>query len=218
MGKINSAQLEFGASVTDLCKIGMITQADKSPFNTGKWKHSYTPLYDMLLSHLRYRDDVNFGEVGTYKGGSLEMWSRYFTKANIYGWDHSHEFIEYIKALNIDRVTLDLMDQSDEQNLRDCLDKTGVKFDVLLDDGSHLFWDQIKFIRNATSYLKPGGILIIEDIEEDVPEDQYRDAIYEYNHMCYYSHISFVTVNHENKFLDPFKNDKVLIMIRNSVE
>ena len=78
-------------------------------------------------------------------------------------------------------------------------------------------WDQIKFIRNAHKYLKPGGILIVEDIDEDAEEDAYRDLIYEWNHMCFYSSITFVTVNHNNKFLDPFKNDKVLYMVRNTV-
>ena len=228
MGKLNSYHYEFGNSVTDLCKIGMITQADKSPYCTGKWRHSYTPLYDMLFSKMRY-DNINIGEMGIYKGGSIEMWSQYFPNANVYGWDHSDEFVNYVSGLNLDRVKIAKCNQADEQDLNRALGEPGVKYDILIEDGSHLAWDQIKFMRNAWRYLKPGGIMVIEDIgthpeefyqynTKEELEDLLRDHLYMYNHMCYYSSISFVEVNHENKFVDPFDNDKVLILVRNNIE
>ena len=98
------------------------------------------------------------------------------------------------------------------------LDKIGVKFDIIIDDSSHEFWDQIKIIRNSYRYLNPGGYLIIEDIDSWKDEFYYSTEIWGSNHMNYFSHISFVETNHNNKMTYPFDNDKLLVLVRNNLE
>jgi SAM-dependent methyltransferase len=204
-------------SNTDLCKLGAFFEADKSPYNPGKWRHGYTPFYDLLFSQMRY-ENINIGEIGIFKNASIQMWRTYFQNANIYAWDHDNDLLEYAKTQNLKNVYYDKMDVCSEQSINECLEKTGVKFDILIDDASHEFWDQIKVIRNAYMYLKPGGYLIIEDIDRWRDESDYSNEIWAYNHMIYFSHMSFVETEHNNKMTYPFDNDKLLVLVRNNLE
>lgn len=203
-------------SNTDLCKLGAFFEADKSPYNPGKWRHSYTPFYDTIFSSMRYKE-INFGEIGIYKNASMQMWRKYFPKASLYGWDHDQGFLAYAKNQELENVYYEHMNVRQEESINQCFEQTGVKFDILIDDASHEFWDQIKVIRNACKYLNPGGYLIIEDIDKSTSESDYSDEIWRYNHMLYFSHISFVEVNHTNQMTYPFDNDKLLVMIRNNL-
>jgi hypothetical protein len=38
------------------------------------------------------------------------------------------------------------------------------QFDIILDDSDHVFESHIKIVRTLTKFLKPGGMLIIEDV------------------------------------------------------
>ena len=40
----------------------------------------------------------------------------------------------------------------------------GMKFDVIIDDGSHMFNDQVDSFNLLKSFVKPGGVYIIEDV------------------------------------------------------
>jgi SAM-dependent methyltransferase len=126
--------------------------------------------------------------------------------------------LEYAKNQNLENVHYDKMNVSLEESITECFEKTQVKFDIIIDDSSHEFWDQIKIIRNASKYLKPGGYLIIEDIDSWRQEEQYSTEIWAYNHMIYFSHMSFVETNHNNKMTYPFDNDKLLVLVRNNLE
>lgn len=201
---------------TDLCKLGAFFEADKSPYNPGKWQHGYTPFYDMIFSSMRYKPIV-FGEIGIYKNASMQMWRKYFPNATLYGWDHDEEFLEYAKNQELENTHYDYMNVRDEKSIKDCFEKTETKFDVIIDDASHEFWDQIKVIRNAYKYLNPGGYLIIEDIDRWKDEADYSNEIWMFNHMLYFSHISFVETEHQNKMTYPFDNDKLLVLVRNNL-
>src|SRR5665213_3533445 len=67
-------------------------------------------------------------------GASMRMWYRYLTKASIFGID-----INPAKFLDNDRIVTAVVDQSDPDQLRDFMAKSGVElFDFIIDDGSHL--------------------------------------------------------------------------------
>ena len=63
--------------------------------------HSYLPLYNNLL---KSKKDTakNVLEVGIFNGGSIKLWSDYFTNANVYGLDimHIHHVWDEIKTKN----------------------------------------------------------------------------------------------------------------------
>jgi SAM-dependent methyltransferase len=214
---INKIIFNSNNTNTDLCKLGSLFQSDKSPYNSGQWRHGYTPFYDILFSSMRYKE-INIGEIGILKNASIQMWRMYFSNANIYAWDSNPDLLEYARGQNLENVYYDQMDASSEDSIKECFDKTGVKFDIIIDDASHQFWDQIKVIRTAYNYLNPGGYLIIEDIDSSKDEFQYYQEISAYNHTMYFSNMSFIETDHNNKMTYPFDNDKLLVLIRNKIE
>jgi SAM-dependent methyltransferase len=57
---------------------------------------------------------------------------------------------------------------------------TKVNFDVIIDDSTHLFDDQIRVIKNCYKFLKTNGIMIIEDIyrfRRGYQEKKYYDKL-----------------------------------------
>lgn len=123
-----------------------------------KWHH-YIPIYDRYFKQFRNRK-VRFLEIGVSKGGSLEMWRRYFgPEAIIFGIDidagckvHDGRFAK-----------VRIGSQSDEAFLRSVVEEMG-GVDVVLDDGSHNMRDVISTLRTLFPLLDWSGIYLIEDL------------------------------------------------------
>ncbi|HPS40121.1 MAG TPA: hypothetical protein PL124_11945 [Candidatus Cloacimonadota bacterium] len=129
-------------------------------YDTDKGYHSYLPLYDDLFAPFRDQK-INLLEVGYFKGGSLRLWEDYFTKALIHGIDITDEYRqESGAAFQSGRVTTSVM------NIRHLCseDMAYNPPDIAIDDGSHKIQDQLIFIETVLPMLRPGGILIVEDI------------------------------------------------------
>jgi hypothetical protein len=60
--------------------------------------------------------------------------------------------------------------------------------------------------------LKPGGILIIEDIFRDTPEERYamelQDILDKISFICFY------TTEHANRYSPGWNNDKLLYLVK----
>jgi hypothetical protein len=132
--------------------------------------HSYLPLYQELLKSKK-ETAQNVLEVGIYKGGSIKLWSDFFTNATIYGLEDGTDIISINDTLedlkNKNNIKLYLShDAYDEGVFKlNFLDKD-VKFDLLLDDGPHSLESMIKFIKLYSQIMTDDGILIIEDVQE----------------------------------------------------
>ena len=120
--------------------------------------HGYHRFYPWFLTHLRGQN-VNFLEIGIDKTESLKLWKGYFGNVNLHGIDIDQ------KEFNDTEVTLHKIDQSNSLELDKFVADVGIKFDVILDDGSHVPEHQILTINKLWNLVKPGGIYIIEDIE-----------------------------------------------------
>ena len=120
--------------------------------------HGYHRFYPWFLTHLRGQN-VNFLEIGIDKTESLKLWKGYFGNVNLHGIDIDE------KEFNDTEVTLHKIDQSNSLELDQFVADVGIKFDVILDDGSHVPEHQILTINKLWNLVKPGGIYIIEDIE-----------------------------------------------------
>jgi 2-polyprenyl-3-methyl-5-hydroxy-6-metoxy-1,4-benzoquinol methylase len=134
---------------------------DKGPDGPYYIKHNYTEIYGDLLRHYKDRE-INLLEIGVRQGGSLCMWSEYLPKAHIHGIDINLSTLEV--TLDKNRITTYQFDAYNP----DLVEKyfKDVKFDVILDDGSHSVPDQKKMINIWSKYMKDDGILIIEDIKD----------------------------------------------------
>lgn len=219
-------QINFNAFSyeSELCKIGLKYQTDKSPLcNNLVGFHAYTPFYNTLFSSIRYNDIV-FGEIGIYKNASMKMWREYFPNATLYGWDcrpeynvekrYCEDFIELAKNDNLDNVIYDYMNVKDEHSIISSMQKCNTKFDIILEDSDHKFWSQFRVISQSVNFLKPGGMLIIEDVGYGIWE--YFSSIQEYGHDKFYSSLTQVKTSHNNqKYGSDY--DELIVLIRNGV-
>jgi len=218
--KINTYHINCYGSVTNLCEIGSKYGTDKSPvFNNlsknyynQEYRHSYTSFYSILFSTLKNKT-INFGEIGIAHNASIKMWREYFSNAKIYAWDGSIENIKKAENDHLNDVVYDYMHTSYEESIQKAFLNSEVKFDVLLDDASHFFWDQIRVIRLCTDYLKTGSLLIIEDIDKNLPNTDYITEITKYGHDKFFDDISFIEFDHKNTELGDFNNDKIILMV-----
>jgi len=209
-------------SKTDLCEIGSKYGTDKTPYNDTSceyydsvYRHSYTPFYSTLFSNLKY-SKINFGEIGILCNASIKMWREYFIKAKIYAWDGSEEHLKNAKKDKLRNVIYNYMHTSYEESIKESFLKCKCKFDVLIDDASHLFWDQIRLIRNSIDYLNPGAFLIIEDINRDFDEERYVYEVKQYGHDVYFDEMLFIDLYHNQSSLGKYNNDKIIVFTRSN--
>lgn len=125
-----------------------------------KWT-LYLKEYDKLLSP--YRDKpVSLLEIGIQNGGSLEIWSQYFPKAvRLVGCDINPNCaqLEYEDP----RVAIVVGDANSDESEKAILSHART-FDIIIDDGSHTSGDIVRSFARYFPYLKPGGILLAEDL------------------------------------------------------
>jgi hypothetical protein len=120
--------------------------------------HGYQRIYPWFLSHFK-TTDVNLLEIGVADSESLKLWKNYFEKVNLYAIDILPLIISDVK------VNFSQLDQSSERELLEFANNLKVKFDIIIDDGSHVPDHQMLTLLNLWETLKDGGVYIIEDIE-----------------------------------------------------
>jgi hypothetical protein len=118
--------------------------------------HYYTDHYRDAFAPLRTKR-ITLLEIGIHKGGSLQMWRRYFPKARIAGIDLK------LPELQIPGVDMYVGDQSDPDFLSSLVARYG-GFDVVIDDGSHVASHIAASFAVMFPALRPGGWYVIEDL------------------------------------------------------
>lgn len=155
---------------TELCNLFEKYKADKCPAIL----HTYSPVYFELLKDIQIsaRNVLEIG-IGTIPimtnvgikdylpGASIRGWRDFFPNATIYGVD-----IEKSVMLKGDRIITSVVDQSSVDSIRNFINDVNVKFDFIIDDGSHLIDHQIISIYELANQLTDDGIYIIEDIHQ----------------------------------------------------
>jgi hypothetical protein len=128
-----------------------------SPYRSIKHS-SYFHVYDELLAEF-YGSDVTFIEIGVLNGGSLYMWRELFGKnSRIIGLDLNPSAKKWEK----DGFEIYIGDQDDPNFWKTTLSKIG-SFDVLLDDGGHLYTQQITTVTSVLDSANERAIIIVED-------------------------------------------------------
>jgi SAM-dependent methyltransferase len=123
-----------------------------------KWQH-YFDIYERHLGRFRNRE-VHVLDIGIYSGGSLEMWREYFgPRARIYGVDIEPACKRYEGG----PVKVFIGDQADRAFWRQ-FRKEVPTLDVVVDDGGHLFHQQVATLEELLPHLRPGGVFFCEDV------------------------------------------------------
>lgn len=135
----------------------------------GAVPHCYASAYFDLFAHLRAQrfslleigledDSKDSGEVR--RAPSLEVWRRFFPKADLYGFD-----INDFASVRQDRTVTFQGDQSSREDLERFL-RTWEPPDLglVLDDGSHASSHQQISLAALFPAVRPGGMYVIEDL------------------------------------------------------
>lgn len=145
--------VEPAAAPPTLDALGLLHGTDKSSHT-----HGYLAVYDRVLQPLRRRP-VRLLEIGVLNGASLRMWRDYFPRGRIVGLDRDSAAL----AQAGERIKVFLADQSDAPAMAALVRRLGV-FDIIIDDGSHIWSHQIETLRALLPLVKPGGFYIVEDL------------------------------------------------------
>jgi len=127
-----------------------------------KWAYSRAYLTDVYPNYFEpMRDKVQkVLEIGIWRGGSALALREYFPNAVIVGADI--ELDRDLRRANYDRLTLVQVDQGRPEDLKRLGDLG--PYDFIIEDGSHSFSHQVLAMETLPQYLKPGGVLFIEDV------------------------------------------------------
>ena len=136
------------------------------------YKHKYHILYGKLLSS---REKIsNILEIGLGSnntdlvssmgregkpGASLRAFRDFCTNAELIGADIDKRIL-----FKEDRIKTFYVDQTSNSSLNDFKNKFTNKFDLIIDDGLHSPDANINTLRVATTLIKNGGSIVIEDI------------------------------------------------------
>ena len=125
--------------------------------------HGFTKYYTNHLNRIKNKR-LNFLEIGSARGGSAAAFVHYFDKSNVFCLDVNLTLVKY----KSEKINFFGLDSSNSKMLYRFLKNIEErffvkKFDVIIDDGSHILSDQLFSINYFYKYLKKGGYYIIED-------------------------------------------------------
>jgi len=129
----------------------------KSPLKSFKYS-TYFKVYDQLFYPYKNKK-ITFLEIGVGSGGSLFMWRYFFgKKARIIGIDLNPE------AKKLEKYGFEIFvgSQKDKKFLQEVKKKIG-KIDIILDDGGHMYDQQIITTEFFIGSVNDGGMVVIED-------------------------------------------------------
>ena len=138
--------------------------------------HNYFLLYSEILKS-RLGHEINILEIGIgsnnldtpsnmgkqgIPGASLRSFRDLSEKIHVIGAD-----IDARILFSEDRIETYLLDQLSDTSWSEFKTKiSGYKFDLIIDDGLHSPIANLGTIRNMLNRLKPGGVMVIEDIHQ----------------------------------------------------
>jgi hypothetical protein len=148
---------------------------NKHGSDKGSGHHNYTAFYSTLFEKRRF-DKISLLEIGIgtinpcilssmcgakdYKpGSSLRAWKEYFPNGQIYGCDIDKDIL-----FEEDRIQTFYVDQTDVQSLYSNIVQRDEMFDIIIDDGLHLFPVNYNVFKTIFCKLKQDGIYVIEDV------------------------------------------------------
>lgn len=161
-------------------------------YGTDKVAHGFCDTYDNKFGSVK-STVLQVLEVGVFFGSSLRMWQDYFPQATIHGIDtfeglqgngsrfpNADKFYkEWTEGTyNTPRIKLYKCDQSREIDLVKFaveMKSQGIRFDIIVEDGSHLMRDQQITLKHLFPLVKSGGYFVIEDIHTSLQE--YADIL-----------------------------------------
>jgi hypothetical protein len=142
----------------NLREIGIKNGTDKVDMWHSFQNQSYLDIYEIYFK--KYKDKkINILEIGVKNGNSINTWLEYFPNATIYGLDINPNCKKY----ETERSKIFIGSQDDKNIIEQMLADAG-KFDIIIDDGSHINSLTIKSFELLFNSVSDGGLYIMEDL------------------------------------------------------
>jgi hypothetical protein len=184
---------------TTLTKIGLKYNTDKSYF------HLFTEFYNDYFE--KYRDkNINILEMGIFTGLSLQMLAEYFPKATIYAIDINEEYVNNANNYKKNIIAYQC-NQIDFVKLQELFQH--MKFDIIIDDGSHITSHQQKSLGFFFPYLNKEGIYICEDLHTSYDNNYIDTSMTTLQILEEYNNIKSININLLDKDENKYLNDNI---------
>jgi|Laugresbdmm110sn_1035088.scaffolds.fasta_scaffold59840_2 cephalosporin hydroxylase len=123
--------------------------------------HSYGPIYEQLFASINSIKPITILEIGIFSGAFLQVLAEYFTNAQeVIGIDITFDRIKYPVQEPIRIYEMDGTQPKTAEVL-------GRRYDLIIEDASHIPDHQIRTLEIFSDYLNPGGVYVIEDIADE---------------------------------------------------
>ena len=158
-----------------------------------KWS-IYLSEYGRLFQQYRHAP-VRLLEIGIQNGGSLDIWSKFFPKAQqIVGCDINPDCAHL--TYKDPRISVVVGDANSDAAQAAVLSHSA-EFDLIIDDGSHLSSDIVKSFARYFPYLLDGGIFVVEDLHCSYWK-QFEGGLFDpFSSMAFFKRLADV-VSHEH--------------------
>ena len=141
----------------------LFQEGGEARYHTDKQtQHSYLPIYDKLFMPWKEKDCKVF-ECGFASGGFLKLMEDYFDKAEILGIDKIGDLMKEVMGVNTSKRVRTVKLELKELN-KGFFESLEFIPDIAIDDSSHVIEDQLTFVNVMWDIVKPGGLIIIEDV------------------------------------------------------
>jgi predicted O-methyltransferase YrrM len=128
--------------------------------------HDYiSAYYNNEFTSKRF-ESISILEIGIHTGLSLKLWKDWFENANIFAIDPCKEvdiLQEILDEIEVRKNVTIIKDDAYTQHVLNMFEDGSV--DYIIDDGPHTLQSQLYSIKHWIKKIKPGGKLIIEDIQ-----------------------------------------------------
>jgi hypothetical protein len=131
-------------------------------FLSNRYQSGLAELYEPFFSKIKKKPFGNVLEIGIgghndiTGGGGLRSLKKIFKQKIIYGLDINDK-----SHLSTNRIKIIQGSQNDDKTYKKL---KNIKFDLIIDDGSHYPAHQLKSFKKLFNNLNPGGVYIIEDL------------------------------------------------------
>lgn len=124
---------------------------------TDKYDLGYIHEFYAKFFEPRQQSTTSLLEIGIWNGFSLRLWKDYFVNANVVG-------IDVNRCVDIENIKRIIPLYTDAYSMSFVNSIAPNSFDIIIDDGPHTFESMVFFLLYYLDKVRPGGLLILEDI------------------------------------------------------
>ena len=175
--------------------------------------HDYSKFYEDYFKIIKNKK-LNILEIGSFYGNASAALYFYFKNAKIFSADIFPDLFSYSSK----RIKNFYVDSSEEMSIEKHIINLNQSFDIIIEDASHSFKDQIISLFMLFHKLNPGGIFIVEELDfPDTRKDMnlenerptLRDILFHIQANKDFTS-KFVDTNQKHFFLSTFDKIKIL--------